>query len=440
MHGKFETEDERWLYNCKDCTYTRECGEVEALTIKTMGLQAVEDFQQQLFYPVLQAMLRGVKIDKAERSRFAGELQDEIAKREQFFVDLLGHPLNPRSPLQMTQLFYKDLGLPVQVNRKTGQPSLDDAALEKLKIKEPIVRPLLKAIAEYRSLGVFLSTFVGAKLDVDGRMRSSFNICGTETYRFSSSTNAFDSGMNLQNIPKGTTAVEPEDLVLPNVRKLFIPDPRFTFFDMDLDRADLQVVVWEADDAGLKQVLREGIDVHSENAKVLGISRQLAKSWVHGTNYGGGPRTMAMACGITVHQAEKMRERWYQAHPGIKQWHDRVEVQLKTKRFVENRLGYRRIYFDRVEGLLPEALAWIPQSTVACVINRAMLNIYNNAKEIQVLLQVHDSLAGQFPTHLKEQCIRKLKEEARITIPYSDPLVIPVGVKVSDQSWGECSA
>lgn len=434
-----DAETERWRYNCEDCVRTREVGETELATIKDMQLEAVHAFQQRLFWPVLSAMNRGVLIDKKARNSFALELQEEMSKREQYFLDVLGHGLNPRSPKQMMQLFYDDLKLPVQLNRKTRTPSLDDDSLQKLAAREPLIRPLIKWISEYRSLGVFLSTFVGAKLDYDGRMRSSFNICGTETYRFSSSTNAFDSGMNLQNIPKGNPATEPDDLELPNVRKLFIPDSGFTFFDLDLDRADLQVVVWEADDRELKSLLRSGTDIHAENARVLGISRQLAKSWVHGTNYGGGPRTMATACGITVHQAERMRERWFQAHPGIRKWHERTEHQLRLTKTVSNRLGYRRFYFDRVEGLLPEALAWIPQSTVACVINRVMLNIWDNLKEVQVLLQVHDSLAGQFPSHLREWCLKRIKEEAQVTIPYDDPLVIPVGIKVSDRSWGDCA-
>ena len=88
---------------------------------------------------------------------------------------------------------------------------------------------------------------------------------------------------------------------------------------------------------------------------------------------------------------------------------------------------------------LAEAVAWVPQSTVANVINKAWLNIYKAAPEIQVLLQVHDSLAGQFPTNTKLQSISKLKQLAQVTIPYDDPLVIPVGVKTSEVSWGECA-
>ena len=338
----------------------------------------------------------------------------------------------------MMEFFYGDLNLPPIISRKTKNPTLDDEALAKLAQREPLLQPIIRAISEYRSIGVFRSTFVDAELDSDGRMRCSYNICGTETFRFSSAQNAFGSGTNLQNIPTGSKGKEVDDLSLPNIRKLFVPDEGYTFFDMDLDRADLQVVVWEADDLELKQMLHEGVDIHAENAKALGISRALAKSWVHGTNYGGSARTMAINCGITIRDAEKMRARWFQIHPGIERWHRRTELQLHHKHYVENRFGYRRHYFDRVDGLLPEALAWVPQSTVACVINRAWLNIYDHLPEVQVLLQVHDSLAGQFPTTDTAHLLSSMRGLARISIPYPDPLIIPVGIKTSPISWGHC--
>lgn len=429
-------EDQLWGYNCEDACRTYECATTTKRTIEARQLQLVEEFQQKLFWPVLQAMNRGVRVDPKMREQFALTLMDEIAYREGWLTEVLGHSLNPRSAPQMQQLFYHDLKMKPILKRGTGRPTLEGDALDRLAMREPILRPLVNKISEIRSLGVFLSTFVRAPLDRDGRMRCSYNICGTITFRFSSSKNAFNSGTNLQNIPKGG---EDEELELPNIRKLFIPDPGYTFFDIDLDRADLQVVVWEAEDTELKQMLLEGVDIHAENAKVLHVSRPLAKSWVHGTNYGGSPRTMAANCGISVHEAERMRTRWMSAHPGIKKWHERTEDQLFNRRYIENRLGYRWYVFDRPDGLLPEALAWVPQSTVACVINRAWMRIYEQAPEIQVLLQVHDSLAGQFPSHLADQCVSKLEKLSRIEIPYSDPLVIPTGIKTSKVSWGDCA-
>lgn len=457
-------EDQLWSYNCVDCVRTDEVGVKELASIEQMGLGEVEEFQQALFWPVLKAMQIGVRIDKKARNLFAMELQEEMEKREAFFFQVLGHPLNPNSPVQMSKLFYNDLGIPPIMSRaKKGSPphiTCDDEALIKIMKKEPLTRPLIRAIQEYRSLGVFLSTFVMAALDKDDRMRCSYNICGTETYRFNSSKNAFGSGTNLQNVPNGS---EEDGLTLPNVRKLFIPDDGFTFFDMDLDRADMQVVVWESGEVALKEALRKGVDMHILNAITLAgkelpdldwlceghpeydrikalykRERQLAKAFIHGTNYGGGARTMAIAAGVTVLQAERFQRIYFGAYPGIKEWHNRTEQQLKTKHYVQNAFGYRRYYFDRVDGLLPEALAWIPQSTVANVIDRAWLNIHNNIPEVKVLLQVHDSLCGEFPTHRKDWCLQRMTEEARVIVPYDDPLIIPVGINCSTKSWGDC--
>jgi DNA polymerase-1 len=329
----------------------------------------------------------------------------------------------------------------------------DEDALQVLGNKEPMLRPLIRRINEYRSLRSFRSTFVDASLDIDGRMRCSFNPGGTETFRASTGTNAFWTGMNMQNIPKGDE--EPDDpntLQLPNVRKLFIPDPGYVIADMDLDRADLQVVVWEADDEELRDALRAGIDLHSFNAKTLfNLSapvntikklhpdkRDLAKRWVHGTNYGGGARTMAQSCGITVHEADRLRGRWFAAHPGIAAWHERTEAALRSTRSVANKFGYRRFYFDRVDGLLPEALAWVPQSTVAAVINRVWAEIVTSLPHVQVLNQVHDSLVMQWPASMPQLAQACLDCARRVVVPYDKPLVIPAGINVSEKSWGDC--
>lgn len=457
-------EDQYWVYNATDCVRTRECAEVEKDNIKKFKLESVEEFQQKMFYPVLQTMIRGVRIDQEGRKAMQGELEGELASRDTYFKEVLGHTLNPRSTQQMQNLFYKDLVLPVQINRATGKPTLNDDALTKLAAKEPLIKPLIKNIQEYRSLGVFLSTFVNAPLDQDGRMRCSYNLCGTVVFRLSSSENAFGSGTNLQNIPKGTKAREAEDLELPNIRKIFIPDEGFTFFDMDLDRADLQVVAWEAEDKELKLALKLGLDMHCFNAmSIYGIKhippeelvethpnykdhrgritedrRQKAKVGAHAVDYYCKERTLATALGCSLREAEHFIKSWLGAHPGIKEWQDRTFDQLQRHRFVENKYGYRCYFFDRPDNLLPEALAWVPASTVAVTINKAWYNIYQNLPEAWVLLQVHDSLAGQFPTHLKDRVLARLKEESRIVIPYEDPLIIPIGIKTSETSWGDC--
>jgi DNA polymerase I-like protein with 3'-5' exonuclease and polymerase domains len=440
-------EEQLWVYNCKDAVNTYEIAEEEDAMVGATGMTEVHDFQQRLFYPVLESMNRGVRVDVKRRAKFAQELLDEMADREAWITGVLGHSINLRSPKQMQGLFYDDLKQKVIINRKTGTPTLNDEALQRIAIREPLLRPLVRRIAEYRSLGVFFSTFVNAPLDSDGRMRCSFNIAGTETYRFSSSENAFGNGLNMQNIPKGGED-DDSDLEMPNVRSLFIPDPDFTFFDIDLDSADLRIVAWESGEEEMKGMVNAGLKVYVEVGKEYFHDPSFSKnhnkygtfkSFCHGTHYLGQARNLAERTGLLVHEAEKLQRWYFGKFPKVKAWQEDFKKRVSSDRVVSNIFGYKIHAFQRIEdSTFREMIAWLPQSTVACLINRAYVNIYDNLKEVQVLLQVHDSLAGQFPTHLGEWAQKRIQEEARIVLPYDDPCIIPVGIKTSTKSWGDC--
>jgi len=447
-------EDQLWAYNCKDCIKTFEVDEAQQALVDQLGVRGPHDFQQSMFWPVLDAMIKGVRIDKVVRSRFASELQEEMAAREQWFRDVLGHDLNPRSPAQMQRLFYEDFKQPVVYKRtpKGPKPTLDEAALRRIKAREPLLQPLVHKILEHRSLGVFFGTFVSAPLDIDDRMRCSYNIAGTDTYRLSSSENAFGSGTNLQNVPAGGEEEELE-LTLPNVRKLFVPDPGKTMFDIDLSKADLRIVVWEADEPEMKAMLREGKDPYVEIARefyrdptirklrddgTVNPKYDTFKRFAHGTHYLGSARGIAERIGVTVAEAERTQKWYLSKFRRIKVWQDDMKAKLRSKRYVENIFGYRKYEFDRInEDAERAAAAWVPQSTIGLLINRIWQNL-RKLEEVEVLLQVHDSLTGQFPTHQKEAKLAQITEGGKIVLPYPDPLVIPIGIKVSEESWGAC--
>lgn len=464
-------EDELWTYNCKDAVVTYEVLMAELGGLESSGLSHVGDSQMELFHVLLEMMLRGVRIDLEQKATLVKALGGEIENREAWINKVVGHKLNIRSHKQMKALFYDDCQQQLILNRKTKQPTLDDEALQTIAKREPLLRPLIRRISEARSLGVFKSTFAEAEVDAfDLRMRSSYNAAGTDTYRLSSSTDAFGSGMNLQNIPAGGTVDkdDPTALKLPNLRLLYIPDEGFIWVDLDLDRADLQVVVWEAEDKDLKIALKAGVDLHILNGCLLfgrpippidelieshpnypehkrrfKVERQFAKIFVHGTNYGGSAKTMAGHTGTTVHAASQMQSRWFGAHPGITAWHRRVSESLSRTRSLTNRFGYRKIFLDRIENAFTEALAWGPQSTVALVINQGMKNLRKSEVYkkfgIQLLMQVHDSCDLQYPIAHDSPALRDLiRKQFLITIPYDDPLTIPVGLKFSEKSWGDC--
>ena len=257
-----------------------------------------------------------------------------------------------------------------------------------------------------------------------------------------------------------------QTISLPNIRRFFIPDIGQTIVSADLAGADAQVVAWEAEDEGLKEAFRRGLKLHIKNAremfpvKTRGMTDEALKTTdrpggiyfnnkraVHATNYGAAARTLARKLGWLVHESEMWQRKWYGLHPGIKRWQERVQGWLDgtepqwisgrpEPRTIYNRFGYRIVYFDRIEGLLPHALAWIPQSTVAINCSRGALQLEERLSWTELLLQVHDELVFQFPSRFENRT-KEVLDALRVEVPYPDPLVIQWNIGMSRKSWGD---
>lgn len=202
-----------WNYNCKDAVYTYEIAEKLPQLLDSAQQQDQYEFQMSMYEPIFRAMLRGVRVDKPLRSKLALELLDIAGQLEERLLIMSGNfvPENTtskakwfNSPQQCQAFFYDYLGLAKQRNRKSGQVSTDDEALNKLGELQPAILPIIRHIQELRSANIFRKNFLEAPLGNDGRIRCSYNLAGTETFRLSSSKDAFGQGANLQTIPKGT--------------------------------------------------------------------------------------------------------------------------------------------------------------------------------------------------------------------------------------------
>lgn len=191
-----------WTYNCKDCVITWELRHILKSMIESFKLEEQYEFLMRTNRNAIRAMLRGIGVDDKVRSEMALRLYDAIAVRQQDIIDWVGYDLNVNSPKQLADFFYGELEMKPVLQKGTYRPTCDSDALIKLAQREVLLRGLVQCINELRSLGVFLSTFINMPLDSDKRMRCSFNVGGTETFRLSSSENAFGNGGNLQNIPR----------------------------------------------------------------------------------------------------------------------------------------------------------------------------------------------------------------------------------------------
>lgn len=315
----------RWYYNGKDCCYTKSIETVlnKMLQVSDPKLQEFYQFQQHhVCKSVVTMMNRGVRIDKQlkeEMNNTFSELMEGCLEKLRWIVN--EPEFNPNSTPQVKNLFKTLLGIKPLVNRKTKAESFGADAMLVYLEEYPEYRTLLTLFLEYKSIKVFVRTFLSMKLSYDERLRCSYNPAGTKTYRFSSRKDVDGNGGNLANLPsKGKidlryalqeiyTGEETDDsysdivpdgvdintpyegkLVLPNCKKMFIPDEGWVFFDADYSAIDLHFVVWESDCKFLKDIIQAGKDVYSilashyyqkEIDKSMG-ERQVFKAVCHG--------------------------------------------------------------------------------------------------------------------------------------------------------------
>lgn len=207
------TDAERWHYNCIDTVKTWEITGVTQSVVEKLGLSHLMPERLEVLQVARDMMRRGVLIDVRERKRMVIDLMEAIMANESFLQSLMPAHIPEllrgktgkaewwRSPTQQAKFFYELCGIPVIVNPKTKNPTVDDDALPKIKLMQPVLGPLIDALQELRTMGIYYNMLTMA-LEPRDRLSSSFNTCGTVSFRWSSSENAFGRGGNLQNIAK----------------------------------------------------------------------------------------------------------------------------------------------------------------------------------------------------------------------------------------------
>jgi len=459
------------------------------MELQSPKLQEFYRFQQFEVVPnVVTIMNRGVKVDIYQKDSLHSQFADLMAGCIEKINYIFNEEVNLNSTPQVKRAFKDLLGIKPVLNRKTKSESFGSDAMLVYLDSYPEWRTLLTLFLEYKSIKVFVKTFLSAKVDIDGRMRCSYNPAGTKTYRFSSRKNAFGNGMNLANIPsKGKidlrvaleelqTDEEAEPvqfntsdggvvdvsilqfdtgsdiyegkLQLPNCKKIFLPsNSDWVFFDGDYSSIDLHFVVWESDCAFLKDIMKAGKDVYSilashyyqKEITKKDYERQIFKSVAHGANYLGKAPTLAAKAGLSISNVTRVLQWYFHECPEIPNWHKRIESTARSQRFVENVFGARFWVLDFTDPMwLNKIVAAIPQSSAAILVNKALCSLEKHEQgNIQALLQVHDSIAGQFKK-TDITAVDRIKKYMEIEIPYADKLVIPAQLKTSEFSYGDC--
>jgi DNA polymerase-1 len=391
-----------------------------------------------------------VLVDVAERDALKKRIETRIAETSAKVSDLVGEKFNCNSPKQVSELLYEKMRLPVMFG-KNDKPTSDEEAIKKLYQRYPD-EPILKLILAYRKDTKLVSTYLDIKLDENNRMHTSYNPSGTGTYRISSSKSLDGSGMNLQNIPKGKRAG------IENIRYLFLADPGKTIIKGDLVQAEAMDVAWiltRYGDNTLYDKYTSGtkFDVHRwaaapifsvDESNVNKWQREVGKIANHSGNYCAGPRVIQSTAtkwdveGVDYALAKRIIDLRRAQLPGLERWWAGVERQVRSTRTLTTCFGRRRQFFNRVESVVADAVAFEPQSTVGDTCNLIFLRLHQMGFEM--LLQVHDEVVFQVPDSQVSEGVAALRKAADIDLNISDSVAllrIPIEICVG-KNWRDC--
>lgn len=458
--------DNLQLYNGLDCCVTYEVFEQldELLNnndpnYKRNADPVIYNFSRAMQAPALEMMMRGWHIDEYERRKSISELRTEIMQYNDVLQEMSfavwDRAINPRSRDQLLALFYGVMSLPeIKISIKGERKvSMNREVLEKLELylhARPIIACILSMRDIYKQLDVLES-----EVDTDGRMRTSYNIAGTETGRWSSSYTSIGTGTNLQNLG-------------PSSRRMFIADPGYKLVGVDLQQTESYDVGWlcgtilgdwsyfDACMAGdlhtaVSKLIWPDLGWTGDRKKDRAIAdqeyyreftyRYMAKRGGHASNYLTTPWTMSRALKIPRSIAEGFQNAYFTTFACIPRWHRWTAEQLQTTHLLTTPFGRHRHFFGRAndDTTLREAVAFVPQGTTADRLNLGLWRIWKHmGMRVQILAQVHDALYFQYReddnvTEIVAQAQQLMRVEQR----HKDRTLVVPGEAKTGWNWGE---
>lgn len=444
------------VYNGLDCCITSEV--LDALLPQLDNhTTATYAFSKALQAPALEMRLRGVLVDQARKAEVIDLYFNQIdrleAQLERIVLEGVGLPhFNWRSNPDLHTLFYDRLAIPPI--RRGGRPTVNRDALEKMG-QYLVARQIVRHITTMRDLAKKISVLKTA-IDPDGRIRTSYNIAGTSTGRFSSSVSEFGTGGNLQNV---------EEVL----RSIFIADPGMKFGKFDGAQIQSRIVgaaEWNILGDGTYLDTCESGDLHTAVAQMtwpklgwtgnLKLDKELAKKPLyrhhtyrdackvlgHGTNFDGQAETLSTQTRIPIRTVEDFQRKYHKAFPAHHLWKDWTESTLRRTGTYISIDGRKRQFWGRRNDptMIREALAYEGQSTEAYIVNNGMLNIWH-ARDAIMMLHEHDGLVVQYPEAEEDRIIpRILKQlEVPLELKHGRTLLIPYDCKTgwNRGDWSE---
>ena len=431
-------------YAAEDADITLRLHQVLWPRLQEIG--SLADVLQDIEMPLMPVLARiertGALIDAKLLGEHSRELGDKLAGLEREAFELAGEEFNLGSPKQLGVILYEKQGLPVLQKTAKGQPSTAESVLAELADQG---HALPQVIMQHRTLSKLKSTYTD-RLPVQinprtGRIHTSYHQAVTATGRLSS------SDPNLQNIPIRSAEGR-------RIRQAFIAPPGYRIMAADYSQIELRIMAHLAQDEGLLDAFRQGLDVHRATAaEVFGVAldevtsdqRRSAKAINFGLIYGMSAFGLAKQIGVDRKQSQAYIDRYFTRYPGVLRYMEDTRAQAAEQGYVETLFG-RRLYLPEIhsknaamrKAAERTAINAPMQGTAADIIKRAMIEVNNwldeSGLDARVVMQVHDELVLEVREDLVEQISAGLCERMSAAATLDVPLLVETGV---GDNWDE---
>jgi DNA polymerase I len=385
----------------------------------------------------------GIAVDLDHFAGMSASLGGEVKAAEQAAFAVVGHEFNLRSPKQLQEVLFTELGLPKTKRIKTGYTT-DSEALTSLlaETAHPVLEHLLRHrdVDKLKGMVDLLIQSIGA----DGRIHTTYNQTIAATGRLSSEK------PNLQNIPIRTQEGR-------RIRQGFIVGPGYEcLLTADYSQIELRIMAHLSGDAALAAAFGSGHDFHAATAgSVFGVDpqhvttelRSRIKAMNYGLAYGLSVYGLSQQLRVSADEARGFMEEYFKQFGGVRDYLHEVVARARTNGYTQTMLGRRRYLPDltsdnrqRREMAERMALNAPIQGSAADIIKIAMLAIQKqiaaSGLRSRMLLQVHDELLFEVATGELEQLRDIVTGAMRGAFELTVPLEVSMG---TGRSWADAA-
>ena len=352
-----------------------------------------------------------INVELIKKSRI--ELNEKIAKlTESLYVyDEVkevekdkGALFNVNSTQHVALLLFTKLGLPVLGKTATGNPSCNAEVLQELASQHPVAE-IINNIKKLKKIGSTYLDKMLAGVDMDGRLRTGFNIHITTSGRLSSS-----GKLNAQQLPKDDKTV----------KNCIEAKEGFSIISQDLKTAEMYVAAVLSGDKVLQKIFITKQDYHGSMA-VQKFNLTCTPNEVK-TLY---PKMRDAAKTISFEILYKLnyREPALENFTRLKEWLMEQEDFIKSNGYIYSFFGRKRRVKDAHSPNRQEAQHWVRSginflvqsvssdiNLLAAIEMQEWIKKHNYQSEMKIFGLVHDSILAEVHNDYIDEYTLKLAE------------------------------